>query len=174
MGRPVNRAATFGLLGLAFTVNAFTVNTTPSVPVGVYLRSFGQPHRGDMVELCPPDAIAEEGLRKGYLPQPGPCHRFTRLLIKKLAAVGGDVVDVSPAGISINGVLWPNTQRRYKTLDGELITRWLPYGRMRLAPDRVLVLGTHPDSYDCRTWGAPVKVSSLGARMLPVFTWKGY
>jgi type IV secretory pathway protease TraF len=118
----MNLRLKLGLLGLALGANFLRVNTTPSVPVGVYL-AFGQPHRGDYAELCPPDAIAEDGIDKGYIPIPGPCYHFSAWLIKKVAAVGGDVVDVS--------------QR----------------GRIRLAADQVFVVGAHPRSWDSRVFG---------------------
>jgi CheY-like chemotaxis protein len=67
--------------------------------------------------------------------------------------VGGDVIDVSPAGIAINGRRWPASRRRLFTRDGQRITRWMSYGRTRLGSSRVLVVGTHPNSWDTAACG---------------------
>ncbi len=146
-------------------------NDSPSVPVGIYLR---QAHfqRGDIVEVCAPQPIVAEGLAKGYIPFGGPCYRGSRPLIKVLAAFGGDVVDVSPAGIAINGHRWPGSRRRLFTHDGQRIARWMRYGHMRLGSDRVLVLGTHPDSWDGRVW-SDIPASCVRARWVPIphLTW---
>jgi conjugative transfer signal peptidase TraF len=148
-------------------------NDSPSVPVGIYIRE-RHFHQGDIVEVCAPDRIAAEGLSKGYIPFGGPCYRGSRPLIKVLAAIGGDVVDVSPAGIAINGHRWPASRRRFATRDGHLITQWMRYGRTRLDPDHVLVLGTHPDSWDSRVW-SDIPASCVRARWIPIprLTFKG-
>jgi type IV secretory pathway protease TraF len=119
----VNMLPKVGLLGLAIGANFLRLNTTPSVPVGLYAVAFGQPHRGDYISLCLPDALAEEGAEKGYVPRFGPCPHFTEPLVKELAAVGGDVVDTA---------------------------QW---GRIRLAADQVFVRGAHPRSWDSRAFG---------------------
>jgi type IV secretory pathway protease TraF len=72
-------------------------NASPSVPVGIYLRS-SEFHRGDIVEVCARNAIVAEGLAKGYLfGFGGPCYRNSFPLVKYLSAVGGDIVD-APQG----------------------------------------------------------------------------
>ncbi len=141
-------------------------NDSPSVPVGVYLRD-RQFQKGDFVEVCAPDRIVADGIDRGYIPFGGPCYHATRPLVKVLAAIEGDVIDVTPAGITINGRRWPQSRRRYLTRDGEAITNWVPYGRRRLERGRVLVLGTHPDSWDSRVW-SDIPSSCVRARWIPI------
>jgi conjugative transfer signal peptidase TraF len=148
-------------------------NFSPSVPMGFYWRS-NDVHRGDVVEVCAPDAIVAEGLAHGYLwGMGGPCYHHSFPLVKYLAGVGGDVVDVSADEIAINGQPWPHSARRYIDGSGNPIVQWIRYGRFRLASDRVLILGTHPDSWDGRVF-ADIQSSSIRARWSPLLTMKGY
>ncbi len=158
------------VLVVVVSCNHVRYNMTASMPVGAYWRTSSF-NRGDTVEVCAPNPIVDEGLAKGYIPRfPfGPCHGHTVPLVKVLAAVGGDVVDVSSAGISIDGALWPHSQRRYVTRTGERITRWLPTGRFRMPAARVLVLGQHPESWDSRTFGT-LPASCVRARWRPLLT----
>lgn len=97
-------------------------NASPSVPVGIYLRS-SEFHRGDVVEVCAPDAIVAEGIAKGYIfGLGGPCYHGSFPLVKYLTAVGGDVVDTA-------------------------------HGRIRLNADQVFATGSHPRSWDSRIFG---------------------
>ena|GEM_PF-6752667 len=150
------------------------LNLTPSVPEGLYWRTAGF-HRAEIVEFCPPDAVSREALDRGFVPRfPfGPCYAHSMVFMKVLAAVGGDVVDVSPAGIAINGATWPGAARRYFAHDGTPIAQWMPYGRTIVPTDSALVLGTNPESFDGRVWGL-IKVSAIRGGLTPIFTWKGY
>jgi conjugative transfer signal peptidase TraF len=172
LGRaPMKGLCAFALLVLvvAVSLSGLRYNLTPSMPRGIYFAVDGW-HRGDVVALCAPNAIIDEGVARGYIPHGpgGRCYRSSVPLVKVLAGVPGDRVDVSPAGVSINGALWPNSQRRYVTRSGERITQWMT-GHFRLPADRVLVLGVHPESWDSRVWG-PVPTSSVRARWIPILT----
>jgi conjugative transfer signal peptidase TraF len=148
-------------------------NFSPSVPMGFYWRS-NDFHRGDVVEVCATDAIVAEGLTRGYLwGMGGPCYHHSFPLVKYLAAVGGDTVDVSASGISINAQPWPNSALRHFDANGQPIVQWIRYGHFRLAADRVLVLGSHPQSWDSRVWSA-IPVASVRYRWSPLLTVKGY
>jgi conjugative transfer signal peptidase TraF len=162
------------LLTLILLEPRWRVNLTSSVPVGLYWRS-NSFAKGDFVELCPPDAIEEEALKRGFAPRlnGGPCYDHGIVFIKVIAAVGGDILDVSQRGVSIDGKLWPGSARRRFDSHGMPITQWMHYGRLRLPSNTVLVLGTNPDSFDGRVWG-PMKVSGIRARLTPLVTWKGY
>lgn len=102
-----------GLLSFFYGLG-LRVNWTDSMPRGLYLlKPATEPlKRGDIVTLClepnhPYTRIARE---RGYLGS-GSCPSGLKPLLKRLAGVPGDLVEVSPNGISINGSLMASTMR---------------------------------------------------------------
>ena len=85
-------------------VRAFIViNTTASLPPGIYYRTFEEPKRGDIVFVSPPDKpVFKEALKRGILSsghsEAGTCH-----LIKIMAATDGDEIEIRKDGMFVNG-----------------------------------------------------------------------
>ena len=136
----------FGLMawGLAGTLGAVTaaagagyrINTTPSVPVGVWrIGPVGDLTRGAVVVICPPDSGTFRLARsRGYLPH-GRCPGSYQPLFKPVAALPGDSVTVTAAGLAINGA--PIADSRALSRDGA--GRAMPAvaaGRYPVAPAR--------------------------------------
>ena len=87
----------------------FRVNTTGSLPLGIYKLRSGQPQRGDIVLICPPRGSAREtAMQRGYLMPDLGCGGAQSLL-KPIAAIGGDRVKLDSGGLSVNGRLLPNS-----------------------------------------------------------------
>jgi type IV secretory pathway protease TraF len=115
-----------------------TGNLTPSEPVGLYLRLPQAPTRGEMIELRP--------------------------LVKHLAGVPGDTVDVTAQGSYINGHLWPNS--------APILTapyRMYPFGTYRLAPGQYWLMGSSPVSWDSRYVG-PFSGDLIESAITPLWT----
>jgi conjugative transfer signal peptidase TraF len=112
------------------------VNTTPSMPVGLWQVS-ERPERlqpGEVVSLCPDDGEVFRLARvRGYRLR-GNCDGDFAPLIKPVVAVAGDRVTVSAAGLAVNGQ--PIANSRAARVDaqrpraaGPLVraaTRWRP------------------------------------------------
>src|ERR1700738_787559 len=87
-----------------------TINVTPSMPVGFY-RFFPVDRpiaRGDIVRICAPSEVArlmagEAGSARGV------CPYQTAPRVKFVAAVPGDVVDVSDKAVIVNGTALPGS-----------------------------------------------------------------
>lgn len=87
------------------------VNTTPSLPMGIWRVSPGLPARGQIALVCPPDdAIFRGAHRAGYIGN-GNCAGGLAPLLKPVAAIAGDRVEITPTGVVVNGRLLPNTKR---------------------------------------------------------------
>jgi conjugative transfer signal peptidase TraF len=136
------------------------INPTPSMPLGLYelLRLDHPIHRGDIVQLCPPEQMALVARERNYVPL-GACVYRTAPFIKYVAAVPGDVVDLRDGGVWVNG----------HRLDGSAPVAWddqhraLPKaarGRYRLRPGQIWVWSPYPRSLDSRYYG-PIAVSSV-------------
>lgn len=94
-------------LGLAFASMGFCINTSDSIPRGLYLMQQASIKPGGYVLFCPDNRQSfKEGARRGYLGH-GFCPNQTGYLMKKVVAMTGDVVSSTSKGVSVNGVLLP-------------------------------------------------------------------
>ena len=98
-------------------VTNFTYNNSPSMPVGLYRPTHEPWERGSLVLLKMP--------------------------IKRIAALPGDHVEMTPAGIYREGRLIPNTA----PVAG---LPHCPFGHYTVPADMFLALGEVPDSWDGR------------------------
>ncbi len=81
----------------------FVINTTESFPRGIYRKEAREFRKGDLVLVCPPDRpIFHDALGVGLL-SPGLCPGGLGYLIKQVAAIEGDFVEISSTGVTING-----------------------------------------------------------------------
>ena len=144
-----------GAAGLRF-------NTTPSMPVGIWrVTPRGEIARGAIVTACPAAREARRYLR------PGDCPLGVEPLVKPVAAVAGDVVTVSSAGVAVNGLPVAHTAQLARDSAGRSLQA-VPAGRYRVAPGTVWLLSGHdPRSFDSRYFG-PVPISAIRAVMRPV------
>lgn len=150
--RPLRRAAGAALIFAALCFAAqrhFVVNTTRSFPPGVYRKTEDPPVRGALVVFCPPRReVFTEALRRRFL-APGLCPSGTDAMIKRIAAMEGDMVRISGRGVSVNGVTQANSAPRVRMAGGMSLPQ-----AITLRPGEVLLLSPHPLSFDARYFGA--------------------
>lgn len=142
-------------LSLAFAMAGgagLHVNFTPSLPKGLYRLASGTPVKDDLVSFCLEGEFATLAGERGYL-QAGGCPSGLRPLLKRLAGVPGDVVDISRLDI-----------RRHDS-QGRTMPCALPSGV--IPSGLALVLADHPGSFDSRYFGL-VPLDAL-QRVEPVF-----
>lgn len=156
-------AAAFGILTLSdfigwTDVHLVTINTTPSIATGIYLRTFETPAVGRVVRFPLPPAMAD------YLsayPKAAEFFRFHALL-KPVVAGPGDLVCMDDARMfSVDGSRLGRAER----LDphGRPLPTWT--GCRRLA-DEVAVFTDHiAYSFDSRYYG-PVALSDVAVYRL--------
>lgn len=117
-------------------------NHTPSVPVGLYLRTEAPISRGAFVTVRAQDVAPEAARARDF---EGPRDRF----IKRVAAVGGDRVCADGDILLIND--GPALARRTHDSAGAALQRWS--GCRVLAEHEVVLLGEAEQSFDGRYWG---------------------
>ena len=157
--------ATLSVLVAAFLGGMFglRINTSPSLPIGLYRTTADKGSR--LVEFCPPEPFATLARERGYRDR-GVCPDGAAPLLKPVVAEPGDVVDFSASGISVNGVLLPNTAPLATDTKGRPLKAW-PFGHYGVAADSIWVASTyHPRSFDSRYFG-PVRVADIRARLTP-------
>lgn len=124
--------------------------------------------RNVLVLLCLPKPVAEFAHERGYVPN-GFCESGVAPLGKRIVAIPGDTVVMTPAGVRVNGVLIPNS--RPLPRDGR--NRRLPALTVRLSvvpPHQIWVLSQYSSrSFDSRYFG-PIPDSSVQATIRPFLT----
>jgi len=177
MNRPsyatVGRYAACGAVGamvamLSVAAIGFRLNTTPSIPLGIYRAIGGAAQKGDIVAFCPPNTPTFiEALHRGYI-EHGDCPSGSYEMLKRILAAKGDRVEVSPDGVRINGRFV--AQSAPQLADGmgrplpQLNTDWT------LEDGEYVVMGDGPDSFDSRYYG-PIHARQISAAIKPVVTW---
>lgn len=161
----------FGIAGvLAVTAaNGVGWNLTNSEPPGLW-RTAGAAlpaTLGEYVAACPPrSGVVALAARRGYI-APGDCPTGLTPLLKQVAAVAGDTVRVTDAGISVNGRPLPHTAPLASDSRGRPLPHVLP-GTYLVEPGTVWLLSTYnARSFDSRYFG-PVPVAALRARLRPI------
>ena len=148
----------------------FRVNTTTSMPVGVWRVTLlpADLRRGEVVTVCLPDGdVARLAAERGYVPA-GSCPDGREPLIKPVAAVAGDLVRVTRAGVSVNGIDVDGTAPLDRDTAGRPLQAF-PAGAQQVQPGQVwLLAGFSRNSFDSRYYG-PVPVGSVQSVAHPVW-----
>ena len=127
-------------------------NTTPSEPVGLYrltpVTAQTVIHRGDLISFCPPVALYPFMVH-------GACPNGGAPFLKTVVGVPGDVVDVSAAGVSVNGHLLPQSKVIVHPKAWPGLVLPADFGVHRLAAGKYWTYGAGDPrvSFDSRNWG---------------------
>jgi conjugative transfer signal peptidase TraF len=154
-------AAVLELSGLRF-------QHTGSLPRGIYQEVGGSPSRGVTAVWCLPDSTARWARQRGYLNQ-GECPGDAEPIGKVILAVAGDTVDLSAAGVSLNGRAVAGTALPSRDSRGRPAPH-AGYRRYVIAPGEVWLWSPYTArSFDSRVFG-PVPLSALVAVVRPMWT----
>jgi conjugative transfer signal peptidase TraF len=152
--------ATFALWPLGYRINQ-----SPSLPKGLYATVA----RSDLVEFCPPQPWGYNALKREYR-ESGLCADYGEPLLKPIAAREGDKVEVSAAGIAVNGKLLDNTAPRVKDSKGRLMEHYA-FGSYVVGRGEVWVASSwNFKSFDSRYFG-PVQLTAVRHYLRPVWVW---
>jgi conjugative transfer signal peptidase TraF len=153
---------TFAICGMA----GIRINGSPSLPVGLYLVTAR--YDANLVEFCPAGPFAQFAIARGYR-DAGSCSDGGTPLLKPVVARPGDLVEVSVAGVAVNGHLLPNTAPMKRDSKNRPLASWPP-GRYTVASDSVWVASSYnARSFDSRYFG-PVPMQSIRHYVRPWIT----
>ena len=147
------------------------LNTTRSIPLGLYRMSLDPIVKGAYVLWCPPERpefdLAKE---RGYIGV-GYCPGGYGYMMKKVLAAHNDVVSVTGDGVTINGTLMPASQ----PFEADSLGRPLPQFRVTdhvlASSDLLLMSDANSRSFDARYFG-PVHRAHIQSRIHPIWTWE--
>jgi conjugative transfer signal peptidase TraF len=142
------------------------LNRTASMPMGLWhvVAKTSPYERADTAEACLPGDWTVAYLR------PGNCPGGKEPVLKVIAAVAGDTVEVDGNGLRVNGLLLENT--RPLPLDGA--GRQLhayPAGTYVVPVGEVWLVSQQPISFDSRYFG-PIPASSIKGAAEAIWTWE--
>jgi conjugative transfer signal peptidase TraF len=175
IGRAVSLAAVALFLAVwaAYLAGA-RINRTNSLPKGLYWAVNRTAQRGDLVAFWPRDTeTMREARRRGYI-LPGVYNTVGGegygLLMKRLAAIPGDIVSITAAGVEVNGTLVPNTRPLPADGTGDPLPQ-LRFTNYRLRDTEALFLSDHLSrSFDGRYFGVQ-ELRQIVETVTPVWTW---
>jgi conjugative transfer signal peptidase TraF len=144
--------------------------TDSAAPAGIYRIVSGIPaYREELVGACLPASIEEEGLARGYLSK-GDCPGGAEPVAKLIGALPGDVLEVQPGWVSVDGQRFDDSTVAPRDSTGRPLPH-VPWGRRQVAPGEVWLFGFHnARSWDARYFG-PVPLSRVQGVLKPILTW---
>lgn len=162
-------AAAMAVAALAQAAGA-RINTTRSVPLGLYWVSDAAAEKGAYVLVCPPQGpVFDEARARGYIGA-GFCAGGYGYLIKRIAATGGDAVAVSEAGVRVNGALLALSAPRAVDAGGRALPGFRRDATVLGAGEVFLMADASPTSFDARYFG-PVSRGQILNVVVPLLTW---
>jgi conjugative transfer signal peptidase TraF len=155
-----------GLLAATAAIGGVRINTSYSLPLGIYVRTHDRGAR--LIEFCPVEPFASESSERGYRTHGTACADGSVPLLKPIVAVAGDRVVLSDEGMRVNGCLLPKTAPLFRDAAGRSLHPW-PFGVYVVEDGAVWVASTYNrGSYDSRYMG-PIKTSQIRARLRPLW-----
>ncbi len=154
----------FGAAACSFALSAalgVRLNTTASMPIGIYRVAHGPITRGVLVSACLPasNAMTEVMRLRGY-EHDGTCVTGLAPLIKPVAAVAGDTVVLTEDSVTVNGKRLPDSATANRDSQGRVLPGW-PRGTYHVPKDTVWLVSTYSaNSLDSRYFG-PLPISSI-------------
>ena len=158
----------FVSMGLAYQAG-IVINTTVSLPLGVYKAIDSPIQRGAYVKFCPPvAAIFDEARERGYIGT-GFCPNGYQPMLKRVMAVGSDLIDITSDGVRVNGELVPLSAQMLEDGGGRPMPRYVQHRPLE-ETELLLMSDVSRVSFDARYFG-PLDRSTVKAVIRPLATW---
>lgn len=134
--------------------NLIYKNPSISEPIGYYFAVPGvKIHTGDLVMTCVTDNSYKHVFNElGLKDVVGQCSNGLPYLIKRVVASTGDRVEITKAGVLINGTLYLNSKQFTEGRGVKLYPLPIGYSHV-LGEDEYFMLGKSPHSVDSRYFG---------------------
>ena len=154
-------------IAVATKTNHLVYNHTDSIPRGYYRTvPFTHIKRDMIVVVCPPKHIRILATVRHYL-KPGVCDGLEPM-IKYVAAIPGDTVEVSAREVDVNGTSLPISFRSKVDSQGKPLAH-VPDGTYVIPPGEIWLAGRTRKSCDSRYYG-PVSADLVLSQAFPIVT----
>jgi conjugative transfer signal peptidase TraF len=155
-----------GILGAA----GARINTTKSIPVGLYWTSSAPVEKGAYVMFCPPHVdVFDEAQERGYIGA-GFCPGGYGYMMKRILAAKNDDVSIADDGVRVNGELLPFSAPRKVDSAGRPMPQYKSDHYSLGNAELLLMSDVSNTSFDGRYFG-PVNRSQIKTVIRQVITW---
>jgi conjugative transfer signal peptidase TraF len=163
-------AGVFALVACAVVYAAGArINTTKSIPIGLYWTSNAPVEKGAYVMFCPPhNRVFVAAKERGYIGA-GFCPGEYGYMMKRILATKNDIVVINEEGVRVNGVLLPHSAQRKVDAAGRMLPRFHVDRYMLGQFDLLLMSDVSDASFDSRYFG-PINKSQIKAVIRPIIT----
>ena len=156
-------------LGSALHVAGIRINTSPSIPVGVYWMTQRPIQVGEYVIFCPPNRpVFQDALARGYI-HAGFCPGGLGYMMKKVVAARGDTVSFTPNGVQVNGEHLPYSKPQKRDGSGRALSGWRVNHVALNESELLLMTDQSVLSFDARYFG-PINKNQVKAVVIPLMT----
>jgi conjugative transfer signal peptidase TraF len=140
------------LCGGFFTMGGI-VNTSSTIPTGLYKKVDEPLTIGKIVVFCPPNKPEFQAARDRGAIKPGSCPDNFGNMMLKVAAKYKNKVTVNDSGVTVNGVLYPQSKPLAQDREGRVMPR-LKLDNYELKENEVLLMSdSNDDPFDGRYFG---------------------
>jgi conjugative transfer signal peptidase TraF len=173
--RRIAIVTTIGALGIlaagaALHAAGARINTTKSIPLGLYWAVSKPVEKGDYVFFCPPPLGVFDMARSRHYIAGGFCPGNYSYMMKRVLAAKGDAITIADDGVRVNGQKLPYTAVLKADPGGRPMPRYQA-NSYTLAPSQLLLMGDiNPLSFDGRYFG-PINRAQIKTVVVPVYTW---
>jgi conjugative transfer signal peptidase TraF len=157
-------------LGMVCYLVGARINTSKSIPVGLYWTSSAPVEKGAYVLFCPPPtAVFDEAKKRGYLAA-GFCAGDFGYMMKRVVGVANDAIELTDRGVLVNQHLLAFSAPRPRDFSGRPLRRYEPRAFSLTESQLLLMSDVSETSFDARYFG-PVERVQVRSVIVPVLTW---
>jgi conjugative transfer signal peptidase TraF len=157
-------------VGFGCYLSGARINTSESIPVGLYWTTAQPIQRGGYVMFCPPnEPVFAVAMKRGYIGS-GFCDGGYGYMMKRVLAAKSDAVAINSDGVFVNGVKVPYSTPLGEDGAGRLLPRYSMGRRVMKENELLLMSDVCPASFDARYFG-PVDRKQIKWAIRPVITW---
>lgn len=158
------------VLGAVSYAAGVRINTTKSIPVGLYWTSADPIEKGAYVLFCPPDVgVFATAKARGYIAG-GFCPGGYGYMMKRITAAKGDTVAVTDDGVRVDGQWLAHSKPRKADPAGRELPRYHASQYTLGGAELLLMSDVSDTSFDGRYFG-PVDRSHVDTVIRPLITW---
>lgn len=158
------------LFGVGLYSAGARVNTTKSIPVGIYWMTDAPVEKGAYVVFCPPQVgVFDDAKERGYIGA-GFCPGGYGFMMKRVLAAKDDQVAVTNDGVTVNGQLLPLSAPLATDKAGRQLPRYQATHYTLGNSELLLMSDVSGTSFDGRYYG-PISRNQIKGVIRPVVTW---
>ncbi|MBO7072124.1 MAG: conjugative transfer signal peptidase TraF [Acetobacter sp.] len=149
----------------------FRINTSPSIPLGIYRTTTSPLSVGSYVLLCPENKEPFITAQKRDYIGAGYCPGGLGYMFKRVAALPNDIITTPANGMYINGKLYPDSKPFHHDALNRMLPIWHANQTRLKAGEVVLMTQGDKNSFDARYFG-PLPQQQIVSVVRPVLTWR--